>query len=224
VPGQHLHVAERSADRGYLPGRVGDEGAPAAVAGAAYEPEVPVPSLEHVDDCLRRSAQRAFRADDEGAGKWEHLFPILDECVPDLVVQGYHPSRLSFAGRVLQADGPSYLALGVVGHPPSQPGDLLGPQAGLGRQEEDDPVPDRVSRLCQVTQDGLDLTLAQRLRLFAQRHSIPPNRLFIGGRRWTIISPDLAYMPPRPVLSVNWLVDREKRGPSRIVARGRGRP
>jgi hypothetical protein len=37
--------------------------------------------------------------------------------------------------------------MGVVGHPPGQPSDLLGSEAGLDRQEEDEPVSGRVPRL-----------------------------------------------------------------------------
>jgi hypothetical protein len=71
-----------------------------------------------------------------------------------------HPARFPLARCVLEADGPADPALGVVGHPPSEPGDLLGPEAGFGRKEEYQPIPLRPTGLGQVTQDGFRLPLA----------------------------------------------------------------
>ena len=68
---------------------------------------------------------------------------------------------------IFQVDGLAYLASGIGDHPPSQAGYLLGSQAGFDRQEEDDPVPGGPTGLGQVAKDGIDLPLAQRLRLFS---------------------------------------------------------
>jgi hypothetical protein len=89
------------------------------------------------------------------------------------------------------------LAKGIVGHPPSQAGYLLGPQAGLDRQQEDEPVSDRVPGLGQVAQHGLDLALAQRLRLFPQCHPVLQTRYLWAAGRWTVISQDGSYIAGR---------------------------
>jgi hypothetical protein len=65
---------------------------------------------------------------------------VLDQGRPQFLADRDHPTRLPLARRVLEADGPADFPLGVVDHPPGQPGYLLGPQPCLGRQEEDDSV------------------------------------------------------------------------------------
>ena len=52
-------------------------------------------------------------------------------------------------------DGLACLASGIGDHSPSQAGNLLGPQAGFDRQEEDDPVPGGPTGLGKVAQDGI---------------------------------------------------------------------
>ena len=56
VAGEGLNVADRAAHGRDFAGGVGDEGAPAAVAGATPEAETVVPAGEHVHDGLRRGA------------------------------------------------------------------------------------------------------------------------------------------------------------------------
>jgi hypothetical protein len=78
---QHLDVPERPSHGRDLPRRIGDENASTAATRTADEAEVPVPSLEHVHDRLRRGLQRAFGADDVLASEGVHLVSVLDECI-----------------------------------------------------------------------------------------------------------------------------------------------
>jgi hypothetical protein len=61
----------------------------------------------------------------------------LDQSCPELLADRDQPARFSFARCVLEADYSADVPLGVVSHPPGEPGDLLGSQACLARQEED---------------------------------------------------------------------------------------
>jgi hypothetical protein len=76
VPGQHLDISERSADRGYLPCGICYESATPGVTRAAVEADVPVPSQEQVDDGLRRHSPRPFALDQEGAGRHPDRFEL----------------------------------------------------------------------------------------------------------------------------------------------------
>ena len=68
MSGQQLHVSQRPADGPDLPGGVGDEAAPSAVARAAVEPQGPVPDGEQVDDRGGAGLCGSFRGDHEGRG------------------------------------------------------------------------------------------------------------------------------------------------------------
>jgi hypothetical protein len=137
------------------------------VTGAADEAEVAIPALEHVYDCLRRGEQAALGTDDEGPSKAHHPISVFDKRVPEVLVKWNDPARLALAGGVQEVDGPANLALGVVGHEPSQSSDFLGPQACLDRQKEDEPVSLRVPRAGEIRQHRVDLALAQRFSLLA---------------------------------------------------------
>jgi len=101
------------------------------MTGAADEAEVAIPALEHVYDCLRRGEQAALGTDDEGPSKAHHPISVFDKRVPEVLVQGNDPARLSLAGGVQEVDDPADLTLGVVGHQPIQPRDLLGSEPRL---------------------------------------------------------------------------------------------
>lgn len=87
------------------------------------------------------------------------------------------------------------LTICIRDHSPSQAGYLLGPKPGLGRKQEDDPVSGRPSGRGQVAQDGLDLALAQRLRLFPQSYDVLQIDYLSASGRWTITSQERSYMP-----------------------------
>jgi Protein of unknown function (DUF2778) len=106
-------------------------------------------ALEEVHDNLRRGRQCPLGADHVGAGKG-HGLAILDQGCPELIADRDHPARFPFARCILETDSPADVPLGVAGHPPSEPGYLLGPQAGLGRQKEYQTIPGRLTGLSQI--------------------------------------------------------------------------
>ena len=197
VPRQHLDVPERSADRGYLPRCIGYESATPGMTRAAIEANVPVPAPEQVDQSLRGHSLRPLALDQERAVGHADRFGILDEGGPKLLVQRDDPAGLALACPVLQADRLTDLAAGIGDHPPGQAGYLLGSEAGLHRKQEYEPVPGRPTGLGQVTQDGLDLPLAQRLRLFSQSHEVLLTRYFWAAGRWTVTSQERSYIADR---------------------------
>src|SRR5262249_16036074 len=69
------------------------------------------------------------------------------------------------------------------------------------RQQEDQPVPLRVSRLRQVGQRSLDLSLRQCLCLFPKWHLGPPTRYLWAAGRWKVTSLPSAYIAPEKLLS-----------------------
>lgn len=75
-----------------------------------------MPALKEVHDSLRGYSQCALGANH--VGLWDGL-AVFDQYGPQLLADWDYPARLPLAGRVLEADGPPDLALGVVGHPPS---------------------------------------------------------------------------------------------------------
>jgi hypothetical protein len=125
VPGQHLHVPERSTDRGYLPCSIGDESATPGMTRAAVEADVPEPAPEQVDQSLRGHSLRSLALDQEGAVGHQDRSGILDERGPELLVHRDDPAGLALARPVLQADSLTDLAAGIGDHPPVQAGYLL---------------------------------------------------------------------------------------------------
>ena len=103
MAGQYLHVPQRASDRRDFPRRVGNEGSSPTVAGAAVEPEVPVPLLKQVYDHLRTGLQRPLGADHVRAGVRQDLHPIVDEGRPQVLIQGNDSTtRSTLGGDVLQ--------------------------------------------------------------------------------------------------------------------------
>src|SRR5713226_6173626 len=76
VAGQHLDVPERSPNGRDLPCRIGYKSATSAVTRTADEAEVPVPTLKHVHDRLRRRRECSLCAYDIGAGGKVYLVTI----------------------------------------------------------------------------------------------------------------------------------------------------
>jgi hypothetical protein len=69
-------------------------------AGAPLEAEVPVATVEQVDDCLGRGGQRSLGADHVGTSVWDRL-AVLDQGGPQLLADRGYPARLALARRVL---------------------------------------------------------------------------------------------------------------------------
>ncbi len=161
MPCQHLDVSERAAHGGDLPGGVGDEGPPSRVARAAVVPQFTVPPTEQVHDDLRSSPGCPLGPDDVV----RHHRPLAviqkgSEGISEVGAHGDHPSAPpALGGGVLEADGGVQTALGVGHHRPLEVGYLLRSETCPDREEEDDPVPNRVAGLGQVSEDGVDLTL-----------------------------------------------------------------
>ena len=66
----------------------------------------------------------------------------------------------------------------------------------LGRQQKDKPIPLRApGGRRQVGQQRVDLTLAQRLGLFSQSHSVLPTHFLRAVGRRMVMRPDGQYMP-----------------------------
>ena len=86
MSGELLHVLQRPTDRRDLQGRVSDEGSPSAVAGAADKAKVPIPSLEHVHDSLRRRRQTPLGADYVRPGEAYHPISVFDQRKPALLM------------------------------------------------------------------------------------------------------------------------------------------
>lgn len=165
------------------------------MAGAADEAEVSVPALEHVHDRLRRGGLRPFRLDDEWAGGAhvgratgaQRFLAILNQGVSHVLVQRNPAPGFSLTGGVEQANFPSYLALGIIGHPPGQLRDLLGPETGFHREQEDEAIALRVPRGGEVGEHRVNLALAKRLGLFSQSHSVLLTRYLWAAGSWTVI-------------------------------------
>jgi len=85
VSSQHLNVTQRTPDRRYLPRRVRDERPPPAVAGTPLEAEVPVPTVEQVDDHLGRGGQRPLGADHVGTGAWDSIRAVLSSSLIGII-------------------------------------------------------------------------------------------------------------------------------------------
>jgi len=98
VARQFLNVFQRPADGRYLSSGIRNERPSSAVAGAADEPEVSIPPLEHVYDGLRRSGQFAFGAEDVRSGAGLYLLPVLDLRLSNVVVEGNPATRLALTG------------------------------------------------------------------------------------------------------------------------------
>ena len=176
---QHLDVSEGSTHGGDLTSGVGYEGSSSRVAGAAVEPEFAVPPTEQVHDDLRGGPGCPL-----GGNNIVTTAFLLEasEGFSEVGAHGDDPSTPpSLGGGILEADGGVQIALGVGHHRPLEIGDLLGSETRPDGQEEDDPVPDRVEGLGQVSEDGVDLTPREGLRLFAEGHGVSPDWLWNGN-------------------------------------------
>jgi len=181
VSGQELHVPQRPADGPDLPGGVGDEAAPSAVARAAVEAEGPIPDGEQVDDRRGAGLPGSFGRDHEGRRPAPDLSLLdLDQRRLQFPVQRDRPARRALARLIDETDRVADLALGVNQHGLGQGRDFLGAQPGPRGEQEDRPVSLWVSRFGQIEQDRVRLAFAENLRLPLQAQSRLPNSLWIS--------------------------------------------
>ena len=158
MPRENLDISQRAPDRRYLSRGVGDEGPSPAVAGTAVIAERAEPLREHQNDHMRAGRRRPLGCDHIGRGATTRRRRLkLDQRSPQLAIERHDSSRSTLAGDVTQMDRVADLAACICHHVPCERCYLLGAEARLHRQKDDDAIAEGVADRGDVAKRPLDL-------------------------------------------------------------------
>ena len=166
VTGEQLDIAQRTTGLVHEPRRPGDERPASGMRRAAVETNVAKRAIEPDHDTQRRHGTPP-RSDRMTGPMPVERSAIGGEGLAKIGMTGINRPLPFLAAMIAQLDHRTNVAGWIEDHVPGQVGDLTGPQAGLGGQQDDHAVAEGMPGAAGKNQEVVDVANREYFCLFA---------------------------------------------------------
>jgi hypothetical protein len=166
---EQLDISQRTTGLVRQPRRPGNERSPSGMGRAAAQTDVAEGAVEPDHDAQRRHGAAALGSDDRSAAG--RTSAVGDEGLAKIGVYRDQSAAPVLGRNVAQLDHRTDVAGWIEDHVPGHLGDLNGPEASLGRQQDDDTVTEGMPGAACESQEVVDVANRENFCLFAS-HSV----------------------------------------------------